>query len=64
MNETTYTLQVKAVGDHLEVTILPLGITIQTGPGETSNDAALDVAHAAIDTWMLEQRSHETVVAS
>ncbi len=62
MNEQ-YTLQLKAVGDHLEVTIPELGITVSTEPGKTSRDDAFDVAHAAIDTWLLEHRSHETVKA-
>jgi len=64
MNETTYTLQLKAVGDHLEVTIPELGITVSTEPGKTSQDDAFDVAHAAIDAWMLQHRSHDTVKAS
>lgn len=61
---TTYTLNIEPIGDHLMVTVVELGITVETAPGETSNDAALDAAHAAIDTWMLEQRSRETVKAS
>jgi hypothetical protein len=59
-----YTLQLKAVGDHLEVTIPELGITVSTEPGKTSQDDAFDVAHAAIDAWMLQHRSHNTVKAS
>jgi hypothetical protein len=64
MNETTYTLQVKEVGDHLEVHIPELNITVSTQPGKTSRDDAFDVAHAAIDAWMLERHSDETVKAS
>lgn len=57
-------LQLKAVGDHLEVTIPELGITVETAPGKMSQDDAFDVAHAAIDAWMLEHRSREAVKAS
>lgn len=64
MNETTYTIQLEAVGDHLQVTIPELGITVETAPGKTSRDDAFDVAHAAIDTWMLEHRSGASVKAS
>ncbi len=43
-----YTLQLKSVGDHLEVTIPELNITVSTRPGKTSRDDALDVAAQAI----------------
>lgn len=63
MNEK-YTLQLKSVGDHLEVFIPELNITVETGPGETSRDAALDVAHRAIIEYHLKQREREQVKAS
>ena len=65
MNEK-YTLQLKSVGDHLEVTIPELNITVETAPGKTSRDDALDVAHTAIEKWTLQQRrrEQETVKAS
>ncbi len=55
-NNPTFTLHLKSVGDHLEVTIPELNITVSTRPGETSRDAALDVAHQAIIEYHLKQR--------
>jgi hypothetical protein len=63
MNEQ-YTLQLKSVGDHLEVTIPELNITVSTEPGQTSRDAALDVASEAIIEYHLKQRQLEQVIAS
>ena len=63
MNET-YTLQLKSVGDHLEVFIPELGITVSTPPGETNRDHALDAAHNAIIDYHLKQRELEQAKAS
>jgi hypothetical protein len=57
MNET-YTLQLKQVGDHLEVFIPELNVTVSTEPGKTSRDDALDVAHQAIEEYHLSLREH------
>jgi hypothetical protein len=59
-NNPTYTLQLKAVGDHLEVYIPELDITVETQPGETSYDAALSLAHDAVVEYHLKQRKQET----
>ena len=56
----SYTLQLKAVSDHLEVYIPELDITVETQPGETSYDAALSLAHDAIVEYHLKQREQET----
>ena len=56
----TYTLQLKAVGDHLEVYIAELDITIETPAGETSYDAALSLAHDAVVEYHLKQREQES----
>ena len=51
-----YTIQWKPVGDHVEVTIPELGITVSTQPGEASRDTALDVAHHTIIAHLMERR--------
>jgi hypothetical protein len=56
MNETTYTIKQKQVGDHLEVTIVELGVTVETKPGKTSYDDALDLAHDVIVEHQTKQR--------
>jgi hypothetical protein len=59
-NNPTYTIQLKAVGDHLEVYIPELDITVETQPGETSYNAALNVAHDTVVDYYLKQREQET----
>jgi hypothetical protein len=51
-NNPIYTLQFKAVGDHLEVYIPELDITVETQPGEASYDAVVE--------YHLKQREQET----
>jgi hypothetical protein len=63
-NNPTYTNKHKQVGDHLEVTIQELGITVETEPGKTSRDDALDVAYLEIERWHLAKREREQVKAS
>jgi hypothetical protein len=65
MNEThpTYTIKHTRVGDHLEVTIVELGLTVETQPGQTSYDDALDLAHDVIVEHQLKQREHEQVAS-
>ncbi len=53
-----YTIQLKSVGDHLEVTIPELHITVETAPGKTSRDDALDVAQQEIIKYHLKLREH------
>jgi hypothetical protein len=65
MNENPkYTLQLKSVGDHLEVFIPELGITVQTASGDTSRDNALDLAQNAIIDYHLAQREEAQAKAS
>jgi hypothetical protein len=45
---TNYTIDFVPVGDHLQVTIPEIGITVETGPGETRRDDVERVALAAI----------------
>jgi hypothetical protein len=63
MNEK-YTLNIEQIGDHLEVHIPELEITIETAPGKTERGDALDVAHNAIVAWHLAQREQEAVKAA
>lgn len=63
MNEN-YTLQLQTVGDHLQVYIPELDLTVETAPGKTSYDDALDAAHVAIISYHLAQREQEAARAS
>ena len=56
----TYTIQLKAVTDHLKVYIPELDVTVATQPGETSYDAALNLAHDAVVEYHLKQHEQET----
>ena len=44
-----YTLNIVPTGDHLEVTIPELAVTVETEPGHTSDGDAFDAAHLAIE---------------
>jgi hypothetical protein len=44
-----YHLDFQQVGDHVEVHIMPLDITVSTAPGKMSTQDALDAAHSAIE---------------
>lgn len=50
----TYTIKHQRTGDHLQVTIVESGITVETQPGKTSDSDAFDVAHAAIERALLD----------
>jgi GH35 family endo-1,4-beta-xylanase len=64
-NNPTYTIKHEQIGDHLQVHIVELDITVETDPGKTSRDDALDLAHQAITKYHLAQRSQpEQVKAS
>jgi len=53
--DTTYTIDIESVGDHLRVTIPELGIVLETAPGETGRDDAERVALAAISRYEHQQ---------
>jgi hypothetical protein len=59
-----YTLQLSEVGDHLQVHILELDITVETAPGKTSYDDAYDVAQQAIIRYHMARQEREQVRAS
>jgi hypothetical protein len=62
-NNPTYTIKQTRVGDHLEVTIVELGLTVETAPGKTSYDDALDLAHDVIVEHQTKQREREQVAS-
>lgn len=62
-NNPTYTIKHKPIGDHLEVTIVELNITVETQPGKVSHDDALDLAHDVIVDYHLKQREREQVAS-
>jgi hypothetical protein len=63
-NNPTYTLAIVPQGDHLQVTIKELNITVETTAGDLDRGHALDVAHNAIVSWHLKQREQEAVKAA
>jgi GH35 family endo-1,4-beta-xylanase len=63
-NSPSYTIKHEQIGDHLQVTIVELDLVVETEPGKTSRDDALDVAHQAITKYHLAKRSREQVKAS
>ncbi len=54
MPTTKYTLNIEPIGDHLEVTIPEIGVTVAT-TGASRNEA-IDAAHRAIKEHVLQQR--------
>jgi hypothetical protein len=50
-----YQLKISEVGDHLEVHIAPLDITVSTAPGKTAHSDALDAAQAAIEQQVMQE---------
>ena len=54
-NPTTYSIDIEPVGDHLQVTIPEIGITLETSPGEIQRDDAERVALAAISKYEHQQ---------
>lgn len=63
-NNPTYTIQINPAGDHLQVTIPELGITVETAPGEIKRDDAERLALAAISDYQLKQYERSQVKAS
>jgi hypothetical protein len=63
-NNPTYTIDIQPVGDHLQVTIPELGITVSTASGEIKRDDAERVALAAISKWQMQQWERSQVKAS
>ncbi len=55
-NNPTYTIDITPVGDHLQVIVKELAITVETEPGKTSRDDALDLAHEAIERYHLAMK--------
>jgi len=64
METETFTISIIPVGDHLEVTVPEIGVTIETGPGETRRDEAVDAAHRAINEYLLKQYEKSQALAS
>ena len=59
----TYAIDIEPVGDHLKVTIPDLGIVLETEPGKTKRDDAVDLALAAISKYQQEQYERSQVKA-
>ncbi len=51
MKNTEYTIDYVLVGDHLQVTIPEIGVTVSTGPGEVKREDAERVGSAAISRY-------------
>jgi hypothetical protein len=60
----TYTIQINPVGDHLEVHIPEIGVTVSTEPGEVKREDAEKVAGAAISAYQRQQYEAAQVKAS
>jgi hypothetical protein len=54
-NNPTYTIDIVPVGDHLQVTIPELNITVETAPGEVRREHAERIALAAISKYEHQQ---------
>ena len=54
-----FTLNIKEVGDHLEVHIPELNITVSTAPGKTTHSDVLNVAHTAIEQHVMQEYEQE-----
>jgi hypothetical protein len=52
---TTYTIDFQPVGDHLQVSIPEIGVTVETAPGETRREDAERVGLAAISRYEHQQ---------
>jgi hypothetical protein len=52
----TFTFNIEPIGDHLQVHIPELDITVETAPGETSRDAATLAGTRAITAHLEQQR--------
>jgi hypothetical protein len=64
-NETEkYTIDIRPVGDHLEIFIPELKLTVSTEPGQTTRDDAERVALATISAYQQQQYERSQVKAS
>ncbi len=64
-NETEkYTIHMQRVGDHLQVTISEIGVTVETAPGKIDLADAERAATRAISEYVLAQREAAQVKAS
>ena len=61
---TNYTIDFAPVGDHLQVTIPEIGVTLETAPGELRLEDAERVALAAISQHEHKQYEAAMVKAS
>ena len=59
-----YTIHIQPVGDHLQVTISEIGITVETAPGKIKREDAERAATRAISEYVLAQREAAQVKAS
>jgi hypothetical protein len=55
----TYAIDRQPIGNHLQVTIPELRIVLETAPGKTKRDDAVDLALSAISDY--QQKQHEAV---
>jgi hypothetical protein len=60
----TYAIDIQPVGDHLRVSIPDLGIVLETEPGKTKRDDAVDLALSAISAYQQKQDEAAQVKAS
>jgi hypothetical protein len=51
-----YTIHMQPVGDHLQVTIAEIGVTVETAPGKIKREDAERAATRAISEYALAQR--------
>jgi hypothetical protein len=58
----TYHFDIKEVGDHLQVFIPELDLTVETEPGKVSHQDALDALHLAVE--QRDSREYEHIKAA
>ena len=60
----SYQFDIQEVGDHLEVHISPLDITVETAPGKCTHRDAVDAAYTAIEERLLAEHEASQSVQS
>lgn len=60
----TFTLNISPVGDHLEIFIPELNITVSTLPGQVKRDDAVDLALARIAEYQQKMQEESQARAS
>jgi hypothetical protein len=63
-NNPMYTIDIQPVGDHLQVTIVEIGVTVETEPGQTRREDAERVAGEAISAYERQQYEQAQAKAS